>query len=222
MVTLAATAKVHRARAQAGVPRALAAKQLRTFRAQDAQIAYAHPRPQLARLERGGALHRPAWGYYIVVPQEHAGTDWMPALEAAAAGIAAATFAPARAPLMGVSAARIHGAIPRALSTAVVAAPARHDAIEMLDRPGRIQFVKRDTTRLDVIPVTTELGRALVTSIEQTVLDLGRQPSVGVADDQIPEALRSLLPRCDRDLLSELADSQRLRSALKRAEEWAG
>lgn len=208
-------------RAQVGVPRVLAAKALRTFRAQDANVAYAHPRPQLARLEKAGALHRPAWGYYIVVPQEHAGTDWMPALEAAAAGIAVATFAPARAPLMSVSAACVHGAIPRALSTAIVAAPARHDAIQLLDRPGRVQFVKRDTARLDVVPVTTELGRALVTSIEQTVLDLGRHPAIGVADDQIPEALRALLPRCDDAVLTELAGAQRLRSALARAKDWA-
>jgi len=210
------------ARARAGVPRELAAKPLRTFRAQDARVAYAHPRPQLARLEHGGVLHRPAWGYYIVVPQEYAGTDWMPTLEATAAGIAAATFAPARAPLMSVSAARVHGAIPRALSTAIIAGPARHDPIDLLDRPGRIQLVQRDTRRLDVVPVTTELGRALVTSIEQTVLDLARQPSVGVADDQIPEALRALLPRCDQDVLAELANAQRLRSALARAKEWAG
>jgi hypothetical protein len=71
------------------------------------------------------------------------------------------------------------------------------------------------------VPITTELGRAVVTSIEQTVLDLGRQPAIGVADDQIPEALRALLPRCDRALLAELADAQRLRSALARAEDWA-
>ena len=217
---MAAGAPLH-ARAQVGVPRALAAKALRTFRAQDAQGVYSYPRPQLSRLERGGALHRPAWGYYIVVPQEHAGTDWMPALEATAAGIAAATFAPKRAPLMGVSAARVHGAIPRALSTAVVAAPARHDPIDLLDRPGRLQFVTRDTARLDVVPVTTELGRALVTSVEQTVLDLARRPTVGVAYDQAPEALRALLPRCDMALIEELARDQRLRSALARAKRWA-
>ncbi len=218
---VSAATGTRRRRAQVAVPRVLASKPLRTFRAQDAAVAYAHPRPQLARLEQAGSLHRPAWGYYVVVPQELAGTDWMPSLEATAAGIAAARFAPARAPLMGVSAARVHGAIPRALSTAIVAAPSRHDAIELLDRPGRIQFVKRDTSRLDVLPVTTELGRALVTSVEQTVLDLGRQPAIGVADDQLPEALRALLPRCDQAMLAELADAQRLRSALARAREWA-
>jgi predicted transcriptional regulator of viral defense system len=208
------------ARRGSGVPQKLAASPMRTFRAAEAAVAYAHPDPQLRRLEKLGSLHRIAHGYYTVVPQEHVGTGWMPTLEAAAAGIAGARFRPQRAPLMGVSAARAHGAIPRALSTAIVAAPAQHDPI-MLDRSATVRFVKRDTAHLDVESISTELGRALVTSIEQTVLDLARKPSLGVAEDQIPEALRALLPRCDPEILDELAARQRLRSALERARAWA-
>jgi len=200
-----------------GVPAQLAAFPMRTFRAADAEIAYAHPAPQLRRLERLGTLHRLAHGYYTVVPQDQIRMDWMPALEAAAAGIAAARFRPARAPLMDVSAARMHGALPRALGTAIVAAPAQHEPIVLLDRPASVRFVKRDTTKLDVETVTTELGRALVTSIEQTVLDLARKPSLNVAEDQVPEAVRALLPRCDPEVLDDLAGRQRLRSALERA-----
>jgi hypothetical protein len=194
---------------------------MRTFRAADADIAYAHPAPQLRRLEQLGVLHRLAHGYYTVVPQDQIGTGWMPTLEAAAAGIAAARFHPARAPLMGVSAARVHGALPRALAVAIVAAPTQHDPITLLDRPASVRFVKRDTARVDVETVTTELGRALVTSIEQTVLDLARRPALDVAEDQIPEALRALLPRCEPDVLDELARAQRLRSALARARDLA-
>jgi hypothetical protein len=194
---------------------------LRTFRTADAGIAYAHPAPQLRRLEHSGVVHRLAHGYYTVVPQDQVGADWMPALEAAAAGIAAARFRPARAPLMGVSAARVHGALPRALGVAIVAAPNQHDPITLLDRPATVRFVKRDTTRIDVETVTTELGRALVTSIEQTVLDLARRPALDVAEDQIPAALRALLPRCDPEVLDELARTQRLRSALARARDLA-
>jgi hypothetical protein len=94
-----------------------------------------------------------------VVPQDQIGTNWMPTLEAAAAGIAAARFHPDRAPLMGVSAARLHGALPRALAVAIVAAPARHDPITLLDRPASVRFVKRD---------------------------------------QIQDAMRARLPRCNR------------------------
>jgi predicted transcriptional regulator of viral defense system len=208
-------------RRTSGVPSQLARLPLRTFRTADAAIAYAHPAPQLRRLEQLGVLHRLAHGYYTVVPQDQIGTGWMPTLEAAAAGIAAARFHPARAPLMGVSAARVHGALPRALAVAIVAAPTQHDPITLLDRPASVRFVKRDTARVDVETVTTELGRALVTSIEQTVLDLARRPALGVAEDQIPEALRALLPRCEPEVLDELARRQRLRSALARARDLA-
>jgi hypothetical protein len=194
---------------------------MRTFRTADAAVAYAHPAPQLRRLESLGVLHRLAHGYYMVVPQDQVGTNWMPTLEAAAGGIAAARFHPEHAPLMGVSAARLHGALPRALAVAIVAAPTHHDPITLLDRPASVRFVKRDTARLDVETVATEVGRALVTSIEQTVLDLARRPPLNVADDQIPDALRALLPRCDPELLHELARRQRLGSALSRARELA-
>jgi AbiEi antitoxin C-terminal domain len=194
---------------------------MRTFRATDAAVVYAHPAPQLRRLEQLGVLHRLAHGYYTVVPQDQIGTNWMPTLEGAAAGIAAARFHPDRAPLMGVSAARLHGALPRALAVAIVAAPAQHDPITLLDRPASVRFVKRDMTRVDVETVPTELGRALVTSIEQTVLDLARRPALNVAEDQIPDALRALLPRCEPEVLDELARRQRLRSALARARDLA-
>jgi predicted transcriptional regulator of viral defense system len=194
---------------------------MRTFRAADAAVVYAHPAPQLRRLEQLGVLHRLAHGYYTVVPQDQISTNWMPTLEAAAAGIAAARFHPDRAPLMGVSAARLHGALPRALAVAIVAAPAQHDPITLLDRPASVRFVKRDMTRVDVETVPTELGRALVTSIEQTVLDLARRPALNVAEDQIPDALRALLPRCEPEVLEELARRQRLRSALARARDLA-
>lgn len=191
---------------------------MRTFRTADAEIAYPHPAPQLRRMERLGTLHRLAHGYYTVVPQDQVGADWMPALEAAAAGIAAACFRPTRAPLMGVSAARMHGALPRALGTAIVAAPTQHEAIALLDRPAAVRFVKRDTALLDVETVATELGRALITSVEQTVLDLARKPSLNVAEDQISDAVRALLARCDPELLDDIAGRQRLRSALERAQ----
>lgn len=205
---------------QGGVPPQLAAMPLRTLRAQDAEAVYAHPRSQLVRLERAGALRRIAYGLYVVVPQEHVGTGWIPTLEAAAAGIAAATFGTEHAALMSVSAARVLGAIPRALSTAIVAAPAQHAPLQLVDRDAVVRFVKRDVGILDVLPVTTELGRALVTSVEQTVLDLARRPSLGVADDQIPDAIRVLLTASDAALLTELAARQRKQAALRRARQW--
>ena len=203
------------------VPRELAALPLRTLRPQQAATVYAQPRLEVRRLERRGALHRLAHGYYVVVPQQHVGTGWMPALEAAAAGIAASDFGPGQAVLMGVSAARMHGALPRSISTAVVAVPAQRNPIRLADRDATVRFVKRDTDRLDAVPMTTELGSTLVTTPEQTVLDLGRRPGLGGAEDEVHAAARILLARADAALLDELATAQRARASLRRVQSWA-
>jgi hypothetical protein len=100
----------------------------------------------------------------------------MPGLEAAAAGIAVAAYGLDDAVVMGVSSARLHGVIPRALATAVIAVPTRHDPIRSADRQAVVRFVVRDTTRLDAERIRTELGPVLVTTPEQTVLDLMKRP----------------------------------------------
>ncbi|MBB2890221.1 type IV toxin-antitoxin system AbiEi family antitoxin domain-containing protein [Flexivirga oryzae] len=195
---------------------------MRTLRPRDAQGVYAQPRGEVRRLEHRGALHKLAHGYYVVVPQEQTGTGWMPTLEAAAAGIATADFGPANTVLMGLSAARLHGAIPRALGAAVVAVPAQRNTITLVDRAAAVRFVKRDTSRLDAERMNTELGATLVTTPEQTVLDLARRPSLGGAPDEVPGAVRILIARADMKLLEELAASQRAWTSLRRALDWAG
>jgi hypothetical protein len=72
---------------------------------------------------------------------------------------------------MGVSAARVLGAIPRALATAVVAVPKQHRPITLTDRSALIQFIKRDIHRLDAERVQTPLGPALATTPEQVERD---------------------------------------------------
>jgi predicted transcriptional regulator of viral defense system len=207
--------------ATTAVPRELAALPLRTVRPKDAQHVYAQPRGEMRRLERRGVLHRLAHGYYVVVPPDQTGTGWMPTLETAAAGIATADFGPPNAIVMGVSAARLHGAIPRAIGTAVVAVPAQRKAITLADRAATVRFVKRDTGRLDAERLGTELGATLVTTPEQTVLDLARRPNLGDAEDEARDAVRILIARADVDLLDELAASQRARASLRRAQDWA-
>lgn len=195
----------------------LAGRPLRTVRPDQAAGQYAQPRQQLAKLARNGELHRTANGYYVVVPRASRGTAWLPPLEAAAAGIAAADFGADQAVLMGVSAARVHGALPRALAVAVVAVPVQRARIRLRDRAGSVVFVKRNIDRLDAERLPTELGPALVTTVEQTVLDLAHRPQLGGAGDDVPAAIRVLLPRCDRRRLDELAEVQRLRAARDRA-----
>jgi predicted transcriptional regulator of viral defense system len=200
-----------------GLPTAFAQAPMRTIRPQDAATVYAHPGTQLARLVRRGLLHKVAVGYYVVVPQEHVGSDWRPIMEAAAAGIASAAVGPGRAVLMGLSAARLHDVVPRALGTAIVAVPDDRRDVVLRDRDGVVHFVQRDTEMLDAELMVTELGECLVTRAEQTVLDLAHRPGLGHAEPDAHAAIVALLPRCDEQVLQRLAGQQRLRAALARA-----
>src|SRR5665213_469399 len=103
-----------------GVPVEFAQAPMRTIRPVDAGAVYAHPRAQLTRLERLGLLHKVATGYYVVVPQDRIGLGWKPTIEAAAGGVAAAAVGPGKAVLMGITAARLHNVVPRALAIAIV------------------------------------------------------------------------------------------------------
>jgi predicted transcriptional regulator of viral defense system len=195
----------------------LARRPLRTVRPVDAGDVYAQPRQQLARLAAGGEVRRVANGYYTVVPLEQRGTDWKPTLEAVAAGIAVATYGPDDAVLMGTSAARVHGAIPRALATAVVAIPRQRPPVRLTDRDAVVVFVKRQVDQLDAERMPTDLGPALVTTVEQTLLDLAHRPDLGNDRADLPAVIRALLPRCDRELLDQLAAERRLGAARDRA-----
>jgi predicted transcriptional regulator of viral defense system len=203
-----------------GLPAVLLRRPLRVLTTADAAEAFAHPRPQLARLVAAGVLHRLAGGLYAVVPQEFTGLGWKPGLEAAAGGIGAALFGAEDAVVMGVSAARMHGAVPRALASGVVAVPRQHRPVRLLDRDAHVVFVARDVARLDAEMTDTEVGRLLVTGVEQTALDLARRPGLGGAPDQAREAAIVLWERCDRGVLDDLATQQRLRAAARRLREW--
>jgi predicted transcriptional regulator of viral defense system len=204
------------------IPAALARAPLKTIRPRDAAAVYAHPRAQLVRLADRGLLHRLADGYYAVVPQEMLGRKWLPNLESAAAGIATAINGFDDIVVMGISAARLHGAIPRALATAIIAVPRQHRHITLSDRPAVVRFVKRDTRALDAERIGTELGPALVTTPEQTVLDLAHRPTLGDNEADVPTAVAALYVRSDKQRLQRLATEQRRLASLRRAEEWAG
>jgi predicted transcriptional regulator of viral defense system len=207
-------------RRNASFPAVLAGAPLRTIRAEDAAGTYAFPGPELARLADRGLLRRVATGYYIVVPQDMIGREWTPNLEAAAAGIASAIYGPSHAVLMGISAARALGAIPRALATAIVAVPDQHRPIRFKDGQSVVRFVKRDTNRLDAERIETPLGSAIVTTPEQTLLDLAHRPQLGDAQDEVPAAIVTLYQRSDRQRLKDLATDQHLKASLRRAESW--
>jgi predicted transcriptional regulator of viral defense system len=193
----------------------IAQASLRTVRARDVKT-YAQSHKDLARLEARGLLHRLAEGFYVVVPHDRVGSEWRPTLEGAAAGIGAAEFGPGQYALMSLTAARLHRAIPRAIAIAVVAAPRRRRSVQMKDRQATVLFRTRDINTLQLEMMQTDLGGCLVTTPEQTVLDLAYRPNIGELEDEATAAIRSLLPRCDRDLMADIATTQRLGRAFDR------
>jgi hypothetical protein len=208
---------VHRA---SGLPPQLARLPFGVLRPADAVDTYANPPMEFARLAARGSLHKLATGYYAIVPPHATDRRWLPSLEAAAFGIGAADYGADGVVLMGLSAARLHGAVPRALTVAIVAVPKNRPKLLLADRIASIWFVRRDTARLDAERVTTDLGAALVTTVEQTLLDLAHRPHVGDVPDEAHAAIRALWPRADTDRLAEIATEQRLRAALGRARKW--
>src|SRR5947199_2920307 len=112
------------ARAATALPPALARRDNRVLRPADARAVYAYPRPEFKRLTANGVITRVANGYYALNPQNRLGDHhWQPPIEAVALGIGQADYGRESVALMGISAARHHGAVPRALATAVVVVP---------------------------------------------------------------------------------------------------
>jgi hypothetical protein len=161
-------------------------------------------------------LHRLANGYYAVVPDDQADRSWLPELESAALGIAAADQGIDAVALMGLSAARVHGAIPRALGVAVVATTRHRNPLRLADRAATVLFVRRTVAGLDLERRGTELGAGWVTTVEQTLLDLAARPGLGDLPDEAQAAINALLPRADHTMLTELAVAQRRRATLDR------
>lgn len=199
------------------VPRELLQRDLKVLRPRDARNQYAQPRGEFARLAESHALLKLAPGYYALPPGDRLGDPgWRPTLEAVALGVAAADSGVDRVCLMGPSAARVHGAVPRALGIAFVAVPTRRRDVETI--VGRVSFSFRDTSKLDLTRVDTELLNGYATSPEQTVLDLGERPNMGGLSPGIAsEAIARLAPRVDWEITADLAREQRRRAGFARA-----
>jgi hypothetical protein len=66
------------------------------------------------------------------------------------------------------------------------------------------------------------MGTALVTTVEQTLLDLAHRPDLGDVPAEAYDAVRALWSRADTEELERIAAEQRLRAALRRARDLAG
>ncbi|MGY1601696.1 type IV toxin-antitoxin system AbiEi family antitoxin domain-containing protein [Geodermatophilus sp. SYSU D00815] len=200
----------------AALPGEITRAPLRTFRPQDLAEVYSQPSVQLHRLVRDPRVRKAAHGLYYTVPDDQ-DPAWMPTLEAVAAGVATAIFGERVPVLMHLTAARLLGALPRAIGQAVVAVPRQHAPLRLTDRPAAtVTFVARDVDGLDAALRPTDLGPALVTTPEQTVLDLTRRPELGGMPEECRAATRVLLPRCDPGRLEEIARAQRMVRTLER------
>lgn len=191
----------------AALPAYVTQRPLRTFRPGDLADEVANPRVQVARWVERGVVKRLANGYATAIPDDR-GADWAPTIEAAAAGIATTIYGARNVALMGLTAARVHQAMPRAVANGIVAVPEQHRPVT-LAAGGQVIFVKRDLNRLDLRVESTDLGRTLVTTPEQTLVDLLARPGLGGQTAEAHAAALNLLPICDVDRVVELATAQR-------------
>lgn len=199
-----------------GLPAAVTQAPLRTFRPRDLTGTYAQPSEALYRLTRQGRVRKVAHGYYVAVPDDER-PSWQPTIEDIAAGIATAIYGDRVPVLMHLTAGRVLGAVPRALAVALVAVPRQHDPIRLHgDRGGTLVFVERHVDVLDAVLRQVELGSVLITTPEQTVLDLARRPQLGGLPAETEAAVRALVPQCDATRLEELAGAQRMEATFKR------
>lgn len=190
------------------VSSALAVSGNRLLRVKDLAKWYSAPSKEVSRLVRRGTLASVAHGYFLVVPEHRRDGSWRPAIEDLALAIGVADYGPDRCAAVGVSAARLLGAMPRAVSLGTVAAPVHRSAL--LTVFGEVSFSSRDAGRLDVQRVSTELVTGYCTTVEQTIIDLAYRPAIGgVSDSTVNDILRSLLQRCNLSRLESLAGRQR-------------
>lgn len=199
------------------IPSVLVSRPIRVVRPRDLKGLYVNPSSELARLEEQGAVRRVARGYYALVPAESMGQrEWRPSIEALALGVAVADYGADRVALMGPSAARLHGALPRALALGSVAIPKQRPPLKT--RWGRIGFHTRDVSRLDLERVDTDLAAGYQTTVEQTILDLARWADTwDVSIEMIVEAIAVLAGRANWSLTRDLALKQGERAAYVRA-----
>ncbi|WP_417561821.1 hypothetical protein [Microbacterium sp.] len=191
--------------------RAVARAPLHTVRLRDLAGLGANVWRAVDRLTEQGALTRIVHGVYSTPPDGRDGRTWKPPFEAAALALATARFGARQVALMGVSAARHWGAIPRAIGVAHIAVPRGGYAPTTLDRGGIVRFIPRDLDRLDLIVERTALGDGLVTTPAQTLFDLLVRRDTDELATEIAGAVRNLVPLVQTDEFEKVARRQNRR-----------
>lgn len=199
------------------IPPELYAGDSLVVRPRDLADRWSQPFKELRRLAAAGVVRHVAHGYYVVPPPERVlDPQWRPEIEALALALAVADYGAERVALMGISAARRLGAIPRAIAAGVVAVPRQRPTLDT--SVGAVVFVQRDITLLGVEPVATVLGAGAMTTAEQTLLDLADRPGLGgVAPLSVGEAVAALAHQVDWDEVLALGRRLHLHAAYVRA-----
>ncbi|HEY3925636.1 MAG TPA: type IV toxin-antitoxin system AbiEi family antitoxin domain-containing protein [Acidothermaceae bacterium] len=202
------------------LPGAVLGSATHVVRPRDLGQAYGNPTKEATRLVRQGALRRIATGYYLVPPPDRIGNpDWRPAVEDLALALATTDYPQNDVALMGVSAARLLGGLPRAISLAVIAVPRQRPRLSTSF--GTVVFVKRDVSQLDRTRAPTRLAPGYMTDVDQTVLDLAARPDLGdLQPREIGAVLLALANKVDWTHARELAIRQHRGTAYMRAR-WA-
>ena len=186
------------------LPREITGAPLRTVRPMMLRGFYANPEKELARMARNCVMVRLGHGTYMAKPDNVSPNEvWKPPFEEAAMGYATAAYGERIPILAGLGAARWYHAIPRAIAVTVIAVPTRHNSVT-LATGGRVVFIVRRVDQLDAVVVRGGVGRMLVTTLEQTLIDLVRNPELGGLRSEAEPAIDALADRVDSDQLSRL------------------
>lgn len=122
--------------------------------------------------------------------------------------------------LYGIGAARFHHAIPRAIGVTVVAVPEQHRPVALIGCGGRVVFTVTDVDQLEARFEQTKLGGFLVTTPEQTLLDLLHRPELGGMPAEAAAA-GALAGMADRAHVRELA-TRRPRTLQVKVQDYLG
>ncbi|MEA5153610.1 type IV toxin-antitoxin system AbiEi family antitoxin [Raineyella sp.] len=191
--------------ATTGLPVQITRAPLRTVRPVMLRRLYANPEKELVRMRKRGRLVRIASGTYTAKPDTVAtDTAWFPNFEEAAIAYATGQYGPRVPILFGIGAARFHHAIPRALGVTVIAVPEQHRPVT-LTNGGRVVFTCTDTSMLDARLETGGLGKFMVTTPEQTFVDLLARPELGGLPAEAHAAAAALASRIDPDRARRIA-----------------
>ena len=168
------------------------------------------------RFVNAGVILRVCRGAYVRVPEAHRqpNVTWRPPLERVALGLAAVEFGDQAVALVGPSAARAHGVIPRALPIATVSYPSTRPR-DISTVCGTVRTYRRRVDQMDVVHHDNDLIRGQVTSVEMTMLDLASAaPKWPIGDADRMLAVRLLAARSNWEVATEIAEQYRKKASL--------